>query len=278
MKPYHLHLCPAEYVHREIPFPNIAAAVFSPPYNIAAPYDGYADWLPWPEYKEMASASCDSLWHVLMPGARVWCNVQATVPAEPPSRNGKNRQTSEERVNLCWIWENALRNAGFAYRDTVVWIQDSQDGQCAWGSYRMPSAPNLRGSHELILNFYKPPYKRETPPEFKGWRDPFGKDDWPDLTRNVWKIAPTRRKDHTAIYPVELASRAIRLSTWPGETILDPFCGSGTTGVAALQLGRRFIGFDVSPPSLKIAEARLESEEAQAKQPPDFESENRTAS
>jgi DNA modification methylase len=214
----------------------------------------------------MAADVCEALWCALKPGGRVWCNIQATVPRDQPKRDGKNRQTTEERMNLAWIWENALRNAQFAYRDTIVWDQDRFDGGTAWGSYRKPSAPNLRGAHELILMYYKPPYKRETPPAFKGWEDPFGKEDWPELTRNIWKLGTARSKDHTAIFPVELPSRCIRLSTWPGETVLDPFCGSGTTGVAALQLGRRFVGFDVSPASLKVAEARLQSEEAQEKE------------
>lgn len=267
--------CPAEHVNRELLPGVIPCAVFSPPYNCNIDYDGYDDFLDWPVYKEMASASCSALWDVMSPGGRVWCNVQATVPAVPPFKNGAGKkQTFEERVNLAWIWENALRNAGFAYRDTVVWIQDSHDGGTAWGSYRKPSAPNLRGGHELILNFYKPPYKRETPPKWKGWEDPFGKDDWPELTRNVWKIPPSRNKEHAATFPVELATRCIRLSTWPGETVLDPFAGSGTTGVAALQYGRRFVGFDLSPASIKIAEARLEGEEAQAKEAPALEGED----
>lgn len=263
MKPYQLFNCPAEHVNRELEAESIATAIWSPPYNANIDYDGYEDFIPWPEYKEMASASCDALWDVMLPGGRAWCNIQATVPAEPPKVSGKGKkQLAEERVNLAWIWENALRNAGFAYRDTVVWNQDSHDGACAWGSWRKPSAPNLRGSHELILKYYKPPYKRETPTEWKGWEDPNPENDWTDLVRNVWKINPSRSKVHKATFPVELASRCIRLSTWPGETVLDAFAGSGTTGVAALQLGRRFIGFDLSPASIKVAEAALEAAEA----------------
>ncbi len=82
-----------------------------------------------------------------------------------------------------------------------------------------------------------------------------------DLTTNVWRIKPQQRGadagDHPAPYPVELARRCIRLSTWPNEIVFDPFTGSGSTLVAAKQLGRRAIGFEVSERYCEIAAKRL---------------------
>jgi len=63
--------------------------------------------------------------------------------------------------------------------------------------------------------------------------------------------------EHPAVMPVELAARAIRLSTWPGETVLDPFAGTGTTLVAARLLGRRAIGVEVSERYCELAAKRL---------------------
>jgi len=114
----------------------------------------------------------------------------------------------------------------------------------------------------MILHYYKSPYKREAPSRFKGWRDNDPElTKWEDLCRNVWTINPSRDREHAATFPIEVPTRAIRLSSWPEETIVDPFCGSGTSGLAALRLGRKFIGVDINQQSIKIAEERLQAEE-----------------
>jgi site-specific DNA-methyltransferase (adenine-specific) len=71
---------------------------------------------------------------------------------------------------------------------------------------------------------------------------------WPELCSTVWNLAPAARQrdGHPAPFPLELARRCIRLSTWPGEVVLDPFAGTGTTLLAARQLGRRAIGIERS--------------------------------
>ena len=75
---------------------------------------------------------------------------------------------------------------------------------------------------------------------------------------SVWRIGFDRDKnDHPCAYPVQLAERPIVSSTRPGDTILDPFMGSGTTGVAAIQLGRKFIGIEIDPTYFEIACRRI---------------------
>ena len=80
---------------------------------------------------------------------------------------------------------------------------------------------------------------------------------WESLCSTVWHLAPARRDGHPAPFPVELARRAIRLSTWPDETVLDPFAGSGTTLLAARQLGRRAIGIERCERYCELAADRL---------------------
>ena len=89
----------------------------------------------------------------------------------------------------------------------------------------------------------------------EGWRDTVGA--WPSLCSTVWNLAPARRAGHPAPFPVELARRAIRLSTWPDEIVFDPFAGSGSTLLAARQLGRRAIGVERSERYCELAAARL---------------------
>jgi len=192
---------------------------------------------------------------ILAPGGRVFCNVQPTVPKLLGRSAPDGKSTLEpERVNLAGIWSSALAAAGLAYRDVIVWTQDSFDGACQWGSWLQPSAPNLRGSWEAVLLYYKPPWRRQPRPVFKGWKAPredLG-GDWTELVRNVWKIKPSppKKRDDPdyfpATFPIEIPARAIRLSTWPNELVVDPFAGSGTTGRAAELFGRRSILIDIA--------------------------------
>ncbi len=78
-------------------------------------------------------------------------------------------------------------------------------------------------------------------------------------TLSVWNIPPesARKIGHPAPFPLELASRVIRLFSYQGDLVIDPFCGSGTTCVAAKLLGRRYAGFDISPEYCALAEERL---------------------
>lgn len=234
--------------------------VTSVPYNVAIPNypSGYSDHLPWPVYAAKARAWSREIARILVPGGRVWLNIQQTVPFIPGEPGG-------DRVNLAHLWMEALSSAGLLYRDIICWVQDSFDGACAWGSWLTPSAPNLRGSSELILLYYKDRWKRDCPPIFAsrrvagvsqpGWKDPRDDlgGDWVDLVRNVWKIPPANKSpmwtpdpgNSPAAFPVEIPARAIRLSTWPNELVVDCFSGRGTTGWAAEQLGRRSVLLDL---------------------------------
>ena len=98
-------------------------------------------------------------------------------------------------------------------------------------------------------------WERTPPAGYSGWRDGVGA--WPALCSTVWQVTPARREGHPAPFPIELARRCIRLSTWPGEVIFDPFAGSGTTLLAARQLGRRAIGIEASAAYCELAARRL---------------------
>ena len=227
--------------------PEIPCVVGSPPYNVGIPNypSGYEDYVSWAGYRSAALLWAQSIADVLCPGGRAWINVQPTVPRVAGEPGG-------DRVNLAGIWSWALQTVGLKYRDTIVWVQDSFDGACAWGSWAQPTAPNLRGSHEVILLYYKDRWARPAPPQHKGTRLPRKEEggDWVDLVRNVWRIPPANAKGYRgkslpAIYPADLPARAIRLSTWPGEWVLDPWAGHCTTGYAADRLGRESIMVDV---------------------------------
>jgi site-specific DNA-methyltransferase (adenine-specific) len=231
-----------------IPPASVACAVWSPPYNAGIVYDGHCDTMPWPAYRHLAHTATTAVAEALVPGGRAWCNTAPVVPAEVGEAGEHSGYTGKARVSLLALWQDALETAGLAVWDYVAWCSHREPGT-AWGSWQTPAAPNLRGGWETIIAAYRTTWARPTPAEWAGWQDQVG--GWARLTSNVWRINPVAtnhrgRRHHPAPFPSELPARCIRLSTWPGETVLDPFAGTGTTLHAARQLGRRAIGIEQS--------------------------------
>jgi site-specific DNA-methyltransferase (adenine-specific) len=234
-----------------------ACVVTSPPYNVGIAYDVHDDTMPWGEYRDLAVTSSSVMAGALIEGGRSWVNVAPVVQEEPggAGRNGPHSgRATKVRQSLLDIWGSSLRGAGLAPADVIAWCSQRGSGT-AWGSYEMPSAPNVRGDWEAILWHFKGTFPRSAPEGMEGWRDRLG--NWPALVSNVWEIRPEQRDEHPAPFPEEVARRCIRLSTWPGEAVLDPFMGAGATLLAARDLGRRAIGFDVSERYCEIAAQRL---------------------
>ena len=234
---------------REVALSEVAACVVtSPPYNVGLDYDGHGDWLSWPEYRELAWAACEVMAGALVPTGRAWVNTAVSVPETPAGNAGKRR------VLLGRLWADALAGAGLELVDQVAW-SSARGAGTAWGSWQSPAAPNLRGDYEVVTVACRGGWERRAPAGYEGWRDRVG--GWPELCSTVWQLAPAHRDGHPAPFPVELAARCVRLSTWPGETVLDPFCGSGSTLLAARDLGRRAIGIERSERYCELAARRL---------------------
>lgn len=85
------------------------------------------------------------------------------------------------------------------------------------------------------------------------------KDEWREYTKTVWHIANISHSDHPAVFPPEIPKRLIKLFTFHGETVLDPFAGTGSTAEAALALGRRAVCVDQSKRYVEIARARCKA-------------------
>jgi DNA modification methylase len=154
----------------------------------------------------------------------------------------------------------ALRLYGF-----YVW--EKQTTEKMFGSYPFP--PNLyeRNYVEIIAVFVKPGAPRILPARVKE-ASRLTQAEWLDLTRQVWWMYPDnvpRLAGHPAPFPEALPNRLIAMYTFravpeagfPGDLVLDPLCGSGTTCVAARRLGRRFVGIDLNPDFCDHAERRV---------------------
>ena len=244
---------------------SAACVVTSPPYNVGLTYDGDAqgDALGWDAYWRLADTAAVVMARALVPGGRAWVNTAVSVPETLGGRAGG---AGKRRVLLARGWADALElGGGLVLVDQVSW-QSIRAGGCAWGSWQSPAAPNLRGDHELVTVACKGTWERPAPTGMEAWRDGVG--DWQALCSTVWSVPTVGGRmapgtnipepvGHPAPMPVEVARRCIRLSTWPGETVLDPFAGSGTTLLAARQLGRRAVGIERSERYCELAVRRL---------------------
>jgi modification methylase len=140
------------------------------------------------------------------------------------------------------------RGAGFLYLGSIVWRKVSttrpSGGASVMGSYPFPRAVYPCFENEFIAIFRKPGEPPRPDPECKE----LARMDlalWRDLTQGVWTQAGTRMDENPAEYPEEIPARLIRMFTFPGETVLDPFVGSGTTMRAAASLGRNSVGIEI---------------------------------
>lgn len=141
-------------------------------------------------------------------------------------------------------------------RGEIIWNKAaSASPSTAWGSWQSAANPILRDVHEYILIFSKGNYKRE-----KGNKEnTISKEQFMEWTKSIWTMnaESARRIGHPAPFPEELPFRLIQLYSFTGDIILDPFMGSGTTGVSALKSNRMYVGYDISQEYINLANRRL---------------------
>lgn len=224
----------------ELPDMSVHLMVTSPPYNVGKEYD---EDLTLDEYRRLLQRVLSETYRVLVTGGRVCINI-ANLGRKPyiPLHS--------------FIIEDMLE-IGFLMRGEIIWNKaSSASSSTAWGSWLSASNPVLRDVHEYILVFSKDDFSRPG----KGRESTIAREDFLDWTKSVWTFPAVSAKKigHPAPFPEDLPRRSIELYTFLEDVVLDPFCGSGTTCVAAKKLGRRYIGYEINADYVELAEKRLE--------------------
>jgi site-specific DNA-methyltransferase (adenine-specific) len=162
-----------------------------------------------------------------------------------------------------------MMDIGFNMRGEIIWNKaGSASPSTAWGSWQSASNPTLRDIHEYILIFSKGDYKRaRKKEEMKIKINTISKEQFMEWTKSIWTMnaESARRIGHPAPFPEELPYRLIQLFSFKNDIILDPFIGSGTTAIASLKAGRKYIGFDTQKDYIKLAEKRIDFLKSQTK-------------
>lgn len=223
----------------EIPDNSIHCMITSPPYNVSKEYDND---LSLSEYLMFLTKVLKETYRVLVNGGRACINI-ANLGRKP-------------YIPLSDYISQIMIDIGFAMRGEIIWNKAaSASPSTAWGSWQSAANPILRDIHEYILIFSKGDYKRDK----KGKEDTITKDQFMEWTKSIWSMnaESAKRIGHPAPFPEELPFRLIQLYSFKGDIILDPFMGSGTTGVAALKAERKFIGYEISSEYIELSKKRI---------------------
>jgi len=142
------------------------------------------------------------------------------------------------------------RDLGFDFMGNIIWEKISTTkttGGGTWmGSVYFPKDGHITYEHEYIILLRKQGRWPRPSPEQKE-KSRLSKDQRSRWFRGMWRIKPERQQGHEAMFPLELPKRLIRMYSFWGETILDPFLGSGTTMLAAEMAGRNSVGYEINP-------------------------------
>ena len=259
-----LHLGDCMDVMQGIPDGSVDLTVTSPPYDNLRTYNGNND--QWGEHVWRAVIA--DLYRVTADGgAVVWVVKDATI---------KGSETGTSFKQALWAME-----CGFNLHDTMIWDKP----------YILPLRSNrYENSSEYMFVFSKGPPStanliKDKPNKGAGRKitgHKRGADGKPvplvnvgtdvviaefGTRHNVWVIDANRGRNgynHPASFPLQLATDHILSWSNPGDTVLDPFLGSGTTGVAAANTGRRFVGIEMDASYFAIAQARIATAQAEA--------------
>jgi site-specific DNA-methyltransferase (adenine-specific) len=147
----------------------------------------------------------------------------------------------------------------------MIWQKgEGANGSCAWGSFRSASNPVLRDISERVIVASKGRFDRALSVKQRAaaglpHESTVLTEDFLASTLDIWNVPPesARRVGHPAPFPVELPEKLISLYTFKDDLVLDPFMGSGSALVAAAQLGRRYVGYDLDEQYVDIARRRV---------------------
>ncbi len=232
----------SERILRNFPENSIDLIFTSPPYNFGLDYHSSEDGVNWELYFHKLFTIFDECIRVLKYGGRIIINIQPLF---------------SDYIPIHHIISNHFMSKKLIWKGEILWEKNNYNCKyTAWGSWKSPSNPYLKYTWEFLEIFSKGALKKEgdsknadiTADEFKKW------------VVSKWSIAPERRMKefkHPAMFPEELARRALKLFSFKNDIVLDPFNGAGTTTLVAKELGRKYVGIDVSKKYCRVALQRL---------------------
>lgn len=240
----------------EVESESVDLIVTSPPYWHIKDYGvegqiGYGQSLH--EYLLDLSRVWKECFRVLKPGRRLCINIGDQFARAIVYGRYKVIPLHAEIIAQC-------ETIGFDYMGAIIWQKKTKmqttGGAVVMGSFPYPPNGIVELDYEFVLLFKKPGEPLPVPQEVKE-ASRLTRDKWKSFFTGHWQFAGERQVLHEAMFPEELPRRLIRMFSFVGETVLDPFLGSGTTVKVALELKRNAIGYEIQPAFVPVIKQKL---------------------
>jgi len=229
-----------------IPDNSVDLIVTSPPYNVDIHYNSHTDNLSYEDYLEFTQKWIKKCFDLAKNEGRFLLNI-------PLDKNkGGQKSVGADITNIA-------KDIGWEYHSTIIWNEGNISRRTAWGSFMSASAPYVIAPVELILVLYKDSWKKNGGSR----KNDITKQEFMDWTNGVWTFNGQSKKGaggHPAPFPIELPRRCVKLFSFIGDTVLDPFLGSGSTLIASYLQDRKGIGVEIDEKYCNIAIDRLQRE------------------
>ena len=229
-----------------VPKSSVDLIVTSPPYNVDIKYNSHNDKISYEKYLEFTERWLKKCYELAKDDCRFCLNI-------PLDKNKDGQQS------VCADITGIAKKIGWKYHSTIIWNEQNISKRTAWGSWMSASAPYVIAPVEVIIVLYKNVWKKQGGSR----RNDITKKEFVEWTNGVWTFPGQSKKGaggHPAPFPVELPKRCIKMFSFIGDTVFDPFLGSGSTLIAAGQLKRKGIGVDVDKDYCDIAISRIKKE------------------
>jgi site-specific DNA-methyltransferase (adenine-specific) len=216
--------------------------VTSPPYNVGIEYNSNDDELSYEYYLDFSEK-----W---MKNCYDWSKTQARFCLNIPLDKNKygHRAVGADLTKIA-------QKVGWKYQSTIVWNEGNISRRTAWGSWMSASAPYVIAPVELIVILYKDDWKKTNGTK----QNDITADEFKDWTQGVWVFNGESKKriGHPAPFPKDLPYRCIKMFSYIGDLVFDPFAGSGTTLLVAQNLDRKSIGTEIDKTYCELAKNRI---------------------
>ena len=244
-----------------IPEQSVHLVITSPPYWTLKRYNENEAQLghiaDYESFLESLAKVWKEAYRVLVPGGRLVCVVGDVCLSRRAFGRHLVMPLHADIAVIC-------RKIGFDNLNPIIWHKisnatfEANNGTKFLGKPYEPNAI-IKNDIEFILMQRKPGGYRQ-PTEEQRRKSMIDKDDYATWFRQFWTITGASTKHHPAPFPLELAYRLVRMFSFWGDTVLDPFCGTGTTMLAAMKCGRNSIGIEIDGDYCQMALKRLKTE------------------